>query len=92
MKWSNGIKIYNTETGILKKMVVETEDLGEGFTRYCTRSLYLKKDNGEHFLHVSHITTDRKDVIFDKQEWIVTVTDEWARMFNKTTPELYPNI
>lgn len=90
MKWSNGTKTYNTETALLCKMVVDTEDLGNGYTRYSTRCVYVNQMTGKYFLYTNHTAIDKHLNIFDKQEWIVPVTDEWVKSFTRETPELYP--
>lgn len=85
----NRLRTYNTETATLLKRVVELEDLGDGYTRINSRSLYLKEDTDEYFLWTNHTTTDRRDNVFDVNEWIVLVSEDWAKNFNRRTPELY---
>ena len=83
-------RTYNTETSILVKYVVDEEALGDGYTLYKVRALYFKSRVKEYFLAVTKICTDRRNNIFDLQEYIVPVTREWAGKFNKTTEDIYP--
>ena len=90
MKESIGSKLYNTETSTPVKYYVDTEDLGDGFTRFSTKVIYSRDKDGEYFLYVKRVTTERRCMIFDIQEYIVPVSDEWVRDFNSKTPEVYP--
>lgn len=83
-------KTYNTETSTLVKYIVDEESLGDGYHLYKVRSLYYKSHEKEYFLAVTKTCTDRRDNIFDLQQYIVPVTREWAGSFNRNTEDIYP--
>lgn len=84
----NNKKTYNTETATLLKRVTEIEELGDGYERVNMRSVYITHQ-GEYFLWTNHTTTDRQSNIVDVNEWIVVVDEDWAKRFNRRTPDLY---
>ena len=90
MKEVINTKTYNTETSTLVKYIVDEESLGDGYTLYKVRSLYYKPRVQEYFLAVTKICTDRRNNIFDLQEYIVPVTREWAGGFDRDTEDIYP--
>lgn len=90
MKEVINTKTYNTETSTLVKYIVDEESLGDGYTLYKVRALYYKPRVKEYFLAVTKICTDRRNNIFDLQEYIVPVTREWASSFNRDTEDIYP--
>ena len=85
---NNRSKTYNTETATLLKRAVDIEELGDGYERVNMRSVYMTQ-GGEYFLWTNHTTTDRYANIVDVNEWIVVVEEDWAKRFNRRTPDLY---
>lgn len=84
-------KTYNTEKDIPKKFIVEEEELGDGYIRYTTRVVYYCERREEYYLYVNSTTTKNKRCeIFDTHGYIVPVSEEWARNFNRDTECLYP--
>ena len=90
MKEVINTRTYNTETSTLVKYVVDEESLGNGYTLYKVRALYYKSRTDEYFLVVTKTSTDRRDNIFDLQQYIIPVTKEWAGKFNRNTEDIYP--
>lgn len=83
-------KTYNTETSTPVKYYVDVEELGDGFIRYSTKVVYFRNKDTSYFLYVKRVTTSNKrGDIFDIQEYLVPVTDEWVKQFGRGMPEVY---
>lgn len=78
-------KVYNTDSAFLTKERIETEDLGEGYTRYKIVRLYLRQKSQDFFLYVCKESTDNTAKIIDICEYIKPVTLDYAKSFNKRT-------
>ena len=87
-----GGKTYNTEKDTPVKFIVDIEDLGEGYIRYSTRVIYYCDKRGDYYLYVNSTTTkNNRCEIFDTHGYIVPVSEELARSFNKNTELIYPS-
>lgn len=85
-------KVYNTETATPVKYCVDVEELGDGWIRYSTKVVYYKDNEDEYFLYVKRVTTSNKWCdLFDVQEYIVPVTKDWVKVFNRHTEDIWPN-
>lgn len=83
-------KTYNTETSTPVKYTVDIEELGDGFERYSTKVVYFRNKDNSYFLYVKRVTTSNKrGDIFDIQEYLVPVTDDWVKKFGRGMPEVY---
>lgn len=85
MRFVENARVYNTETGILLKRNVTREDLGDGWTKWTTRSIYLRGKKGDYWMHVEKVAVDRDASIVDKQDYCYIVDEEYVRIFNKNT-------
>ena len=83
-------KIYNTDSSVLVKCVIEDEDLGEGYTRYNIKKVMRRKREGDFFLYVTKIATDRRCRILDVSQYIVPVDEDYVISFRKGLPDLWP--
>ena len=83
-------KTYNTDTSTPVKYCVDVEELGDGYIRYSTKVVYFKNKDNSYFLYVKRVTTSNKrGDIFDIQEYIVPVKDNWVKQFGRGMPEVY---
>lgn len=83
-------RIFNSDTGKLVKCVMDVEELGDGYTRNSMRKVMFKNEEDGYFLYVYRVTVDRYCKIFDIQEYIVPVSEEWMRGFRRSTPDIWP--
>lgn len=88
MKLQDRGKVYNTESGYLLKFFVKAEKLGEGYVRYTTYRLYSKKADGDYFLHIEKIATNKGTGVIDRRDYIYPVNDEFAANFDSSFDEL----
>lgn len=82
-------KVYCSDTARMLRYYIDVEELGEGYTRYSTRSLMKRARDDEYFVYVMKVTTDGAARILDKIEWIVPVSEDYARKFRRGLPELW---
>lgn len=83
-------KVYDTDCARMVKYDMTVEDLGSGYTRYHSRSLYQRPTLKDYFLYVYKVSVDSRSDIFATQEYIIPVTEDWARGFRHGTPEIWP--
>lgn len=75
-------KVYDTDSSYLVKFVVKTEDLGNGYTRVVEMGLYFRKKKSDYYLYVRKIATEPSSKVFDIQDCVYPVDEEFVRKFN----------
>lgn len=83
-------KLYNTDTSIMVKYLVDEEDLGDGYVRYAQKIIMQRPREHDYYMWVIKIATDRRSKIIDKTEYICPVDEEYLKHFRKGLPDIYP--
>ena len=85
MRFVENARVYNTDNGVLLKRNVSSEELGGGWTRWTTRSIYYRQKAEDYWMHVEKVVTERDASIVDRQDYCYVVDEDYVRTFNKNT-------
>ena len=85
MRFVENARVYNTDNGLLLKRNVTREELGGGWTRWTTRSIYFRQKAEDYWMHVEKIVVDRDASLVDRQDYCYVVDEDYLKDFNKST-------
>lgn len=83
-------KIWNTDSSVMVKYLVEEEELGDGYIRYVQKALMQRPREMDYFVWVTKITTDRRNTLLDKNEYVYPVEESYVKRFGKGMPDIFP--
>ena len=85
MRFVENARVYNTDNGLLLKRNVTREELGGGWTRWTTRSIYFRQKAEDYWMHVEKIVVDRDASLVDRQDYCYVVDEDYVKSFDKST-------
>ena len=85
MRFVENARVYNTDNGLLLKRNVTREELGGGWTRWTTRSIYFRQKAEDYWMHVEKIVVDRDASLVDRQDYCYIVDEDYVKSFDKST-------